>query len=309
MKNKGIKIGVVFLLLFALLSVAGCQQEDVVIVGAASGQPGPTSGQLRISFAPVSSSASIKLSPNITINDLSLSADMSFTVTNTDTNATTVLTGVVIDADPAFTHAEFDANGSALSTTRVSLLIPYTLEPGNYKVTAVTGSVKYPSSSGTSVKDLSLARDGDGLNITFTIAAPELTPTPEPTATPTVEPTATPTAEPTATPTAEPTATPTAEPTATPTAEPTATPTAEPTATPTAEPTATPTAEPTATPTAEPTATPTAAPTAVPTAVPTATPSPTNHPKTGDDFAPALWLTLCAGSLAALALLLKKRHI
>lgn len=285
MKNKGIKIGVVFLLLFALLSVAGCQYEDVVIVGAESGQPGPTKGQLRISFAPVSSSASIKLSPNITINDLSLSADMSFTVTNTDTNATTVLTGVVIDADPAFTHAEFDANGSALSTTRVSLLIPYTLEPGNYKVTAVTGSVKYPSSSGTSVKDLDVARDGDGLNITFTIAAPELTPTPEPTATPTVEPTATPTAEPTATPTAEPTATPTAEPTATPTAEPTATPTAEPTATPTA------------------------APTAVPTAVPTATPSPTNHPKTGDDFAPALWLTLCAGSLAALALLLKKRHI
>ena len=293
MKNKGIKIGVVFLLLFALLSVAGCQYDDVVIVGAESGQPGPTSGQLRISFAPVSSSASIKLSPNITINDLSLSADMSFTVTNTDTGDTTVLTGVVIDADPAFTHAEFDANGSALSTTRISLLIPYTLEPGNYKVTAVTGSVKYPSSSGTSVKDLSLARDGDGLNITFTIAAPELTPTPEPTATPTVEPTATPTAEPTATPTAEPTATPTAEPTATPTAEPTATPTAEPTATPTAEPTATPTA----------------APTAVPTAAPTATPSPTNHPKTGDDFAPALWLTLCAGSLAALALLLKKRHI
>ena len=293
MKNKGIKIGVVFLLLFALLSVAGCQQEDVVIVGVEPGQPGPTKGQLRISFAPVSSSASIKLSPNIPINDLSLSADMSFTVTNTDTNATTVLTGVVIDVDPAFTHAEFDANGSALSTTRISLLIPYTLEPGNYKVTAVTGSVKYPSSSGTSVKDLSLARDGDGLNITFTIAAPELTPTPEPTATPTVEPTATPTAEPTATPTAEPTATPTAEPTATPTAEPTATPTAEPTATPTAEPTATPTA----------------APTAVPTAVPTATPSPTNHPKTGDDFAPALWLTLCAGSFAALALLLKKRHI
>ena len=294
MKNKGIKIGVVFLLLFALLSVAGCQQEDVVIVGAASGQPGPTSGQLRISFAPVSSSASIKLSPNITINDLSLSADMSFTVTNTDTGDTTVLTGAVIDTDPTFTYVNFDEDDDILpASTRVSILIPYTLEPGNYKVTAVTGSVKYPSSSGTSVKDLSLARDGDGLNITFTIAAPELTPTPEPTATPTVEPTATPTVEPTATPTAEPTATPTAEPTATPTAEPTATPTAEPTATPTAEPTATPTA----------------APTAVPTAVPTATPSPTNHPKTGDDFAPALWLTLCAGSLAALALLLKKRHI
>ena len=39
MKNKGIKIGVVFILLFALLSVAGCQQEDVVIVGAEPGQP------------------------------------------------------------------------------------------------------------------------------------------------------------------------------------------------------------------------------------------------------------------------------
>lgn len=297
MKNKGIKIGVVFILLFALLSVAGCQQEDVVIVGAASGQPGPTSGQLRISFAPVSSSASIELSPNITINDLSLSTDKSFTVTNTDTGDTTVLTGAVIDTNPTFTYVNFDGDDDILpASTRVSILIPYTLEPGNYKVTAVTGSVKYPSSSGTSVKDLSLARDGDGLNTTFTIAAPELTPTPEPTATPTAEPTATPTAEPTATPTAEPTATPTAEPTATPTAEPTATPTAEPTATPTAEPTAAPTA-------------PTAAPTAVPTAVPTATPSPTNHPKTGDDFAPALWLTLCAGSLAALALLLKKRHI
>lgn len=294
MKNKGIKIGVVFILLFALLSVAGCQQEDVVIVGAESGQPGPTSGQLRISFAPVSSSASIKLSPNITINDLSLSTDKSFTVTNTDTNATTVLTNVVIDTDPAFTHAEFDANGETLPTTRVSLLISYTLEPGNYHVTKVKGLINYLSlddagnDKAASIK-LYLAEEGNGITNTFTIAAPELTPTP--------------------TPTVEPTATPTAEPTATPTVEPTATPTAEPTATPTAEPTATPTAEPTATPTAEPTATPTAAPTAVPTAVPTATPSPTNHPKTGDDFAPALWLTLCAGSLAALALLLKKRHI
>lgn len=290
MKNKGIKIGVVFILLFALLSVAGCQYDDVVIVGAASGQPGPTSGQLRIGFTLlVPKGASTQPSRNITINDLSLSADTSFTVTNTDTNVTTKLTIVMID--PTATYAQFD--GDTLIASQVSLLISYTLEPGNYEVTAVTGSVKYPSSSGTSVENLHLARDGDGLNTTFTIAAPELTPTPEPAATPTVEPTATPTVEPTATPTAEPTATPTAEPTATPTAEPTATPTAEPTATPTAEPTATPTA----------------APTAVPTAVPTATPSPTNHPKTGDDFAPALWLTLCAGSLAALALLLKKRHI
>lgn len=275
MKNKGIKIGVVFILLFALLSVAGCQYDDVVIVGAESGQPGPTKGQLRIGFTLfVPKGNSTQPSRDITINDLSLSADTSFTVTNTDTGDTTVLTGAVIDTDPTFTYVNFDEDDDILpASTRVSILISYTLEPGNYKVTAVTGSVKYPSSSGTSVKDLSVARDGDGLNTTFTIAAPELTPTP------------------------------------TPTVEPTATPTVEPTATPTAEPTATPTAEPTATPTAEPTATPTAAPTAVPTAAPTATPSPTNHPKTGDDFAPALWLTLCAGSLAALALLLKKRHI
>ena len=263
MKNKGIKIGVVFILLFALLSVAGCQQEDVVIVGAESGQPGPTKGQLRIGFVPfVSKGDSAQPSRNITINDLSLSADTSFTVTNTDTNATTVLKDVVIDTDPTFTHAEFDANGSVLSTTRVSLLVSYALEPGNYEVTAVTGSINFLSldNAGNDIaasQRLYLAEEGNGITNTFTIAAPELTPTP----------------------------------------------------TPTVEPTATPTAEPTATPTAEPTATPTAAPTAVPTAVPTATPSPTNHPKTGDDFTPALWLTLCAGSLAALALLLKKRHI
>ena len=145
MKNKGIKIGVVFILLFALLSVAGCQYDDVVIVGAASGQPGPTSGQLRISFSHDGPSGTLTVSPNITINDLSLSADMSFTVTNTDTNATTVLTDVVIDTDPAFTHAEFGANGKALSTTRVSLLVSYALEPGNYEVTAVTGSINFLS--------------------------------------------------------------------------------------------------------------------------------------------------------------------
>lgn len=292
MKNKGIKIGVVFILLFALLSVAGCQYEDVVIVGAESGQPGPTSGQLRIGFTPlVSKGASTQPSRNITINDLSLTDDTSFTVTNTDTGDTTVLTGAVIDTDPTFTYVNFDENDDILpDSTRVSILISYTLEPGNYEVSDATGYVNYLSREGATRDKIRLSNN---VSNTFTIAAPELTPTPEPTATPTVEPTATPTAEPTATPTAEPTATPTAEPTATPTAEPTATPTAEPTATPTAEPTATPTA----------------APTAVPTAVPTATPSPTNHPKTGDDFAPALWLTLCAGSLAALALLLKKRHI
>lgn len=303
MKNKGIKIGVVFVLLFALLLVAGCQQDDVVIVGTASGQPGPTSGQLRIGFTPfVSKGSSTQPPRNITINDLSLTEDTSFTITNTDTGDTTVLTGAVIDTDPTFTYVNFDKDDDVLpDSTQVSILIPYTLEPGNYKVTDATGYVNYLSRDGATKDMIRLAENDTSITNTFTIAAPEETPTPEPTATP--EPT--PTVEPTATPTAEPTATPTAEPTATPTAEPTATPTAEPTATPTAEPTATPTAEPTA----PPTATPTAAPTAMPTAAPTATPSPTNHPKTGDDFAPALWLTLCAGSLAALALLLKKRHI
>ena len=269
MKNKGIKIGVVFILLFALLSVAGCQYDDVVIVGAESGQPGPTSGQLRIGFTLlVPKGASTQPSRDITINDLSLSADTSFTVTNTDTGDTTVLTGAVIDTDPTFTYVNFDEDDDILpDSTRVSILISYTLEPGNYEVTDATGYVNYLSREGATRDKIRLYSN---VSNTFTIAAPELTPTPVPTATPTVEPTATPTVEPTATPTAEPTATPTAEPTATPTAEPTATPTAEPTATPTAEPTATPTA----------------APTAVPTAVPTATPSPTNHPKTGDDFAP-----------------------
>ena len=254
MKNKGIKIGVVFLLLFALLSVAGCQYDDVVIVGAASGQPGPTKGQLRIGFTPlVSKGASTQPSRDITINDLSLTDDTSFTVTNADTGDTTVLTGAVIDTNPTFTYVNFDENDDILlDSTRVSILISYTLEPGNYEVTDATGYVNYLSREGATSDKIRLSGN---VSNTFTIAAPELTPTPEPTATPTVEPTATPTAEPTATPTAEPTATPTAESTATPTAEPTATPTAEPTATPTA------------------------APTAVPTAVPTATPSPTNHPK------------------------------
>lgn len=138
MKNKGIKIGVVFILLFALLSVAGCQQEDVVIVGAESGQPGPTSGQLRIGFTLlVSKGASTQPSRDITINNLSLSADTSFTVTNTDTGDTTVLTGAVIDTDPTFTYVNFDEDDDILpASTRVSILIPYTLEPGNYKVTA-----------------------------------------------------------------------------------------------------------------------------------------------------------------------------
>lgn len=306
MKNRRNKIALVLVLLSALLLIAGCQQEDVVIVGVASGQPGPTSGQLRISFSVQNPTPDTQPPPNTTINDLSLSTNMSFTVTNADGDDI-ILTDVTIDTNPAVTYVHYD--NDTFVAAQVSLLISYTLEPGNYEITDATGYVNYPSLTGTTSDGIKLATDLNDITNTFTIAAPELTPTPEPTATPTAEPTATPTPEPTATPTAEPTATPTAEPTATPTVEPTATPTAEPTATPTVEPTATPTAEPTAEPTVSPTATPTAAPTAVPTAAPTATPTPTNHPKTGDDFAPVLWLTLCAGSLAALAWLLKKRHI
>lgn len=268
MKKKGIKVTLVLTLISVLLLVAGCRQGDVVIVGTALGQPGPTSGQLRITFSRGNFSEGMMPSQSITLEDLSLTEDTSFTITNTGTGDTTVVTNPTIDPDPTITYIEFHENGAA--SAHVGFLIPYTLEPGNYKLTGAAGYLNYPSNSGEISYAIELVSDE---NTSFTIVEPEVTPTPEPTATPTPEPTATPTPEPTATPTAEPTATPTAEPTA--------------------EPTATPTVEPTATPTIK----------------PTATPSPTNHPKTGDNFTPALWLTLCAGSAAALALLLKKRHI
>ena len=169
MKNKGIKIGVVFILLFALLSVAGCQYDDVVIVGAASGQPGPTKGQLRIGFTLfVSKGSSTQPSRDITINDLSLSADTSFTVTNTDTGDTTVLTGAVIDTDPTFTYVNFDENDDILpDSTRVSILISYTLEPGNYEVTDATGYVNYLSREGATRDKIRLSNN---VSNTFTIA-------------------------------------------------------------------------------------------------------------------------------------------
>ena len=46
---------------------------------------------------------------------------------------------------------------------------------------------------------------------------------------------------------------------------------------------------------------------AVPTAVPTAVPDTSNLPKTGDGSSPALWLAVCLGCAAAVALLLRKR--
>lgn len=44
-----------------------------------------------------------------------------------------------------------------------------------------------------------------------------------------------------------------------------------------------------------------------PTAVPTAVPDTSNLPKTGDGSSPALWLAVCLGCVAAVALLLRKR--
>ena len=44
-----------------------------------------------------------------------------------------------------------------------------------------------------------------------------------------------------------------------------------------------------------------------PTAVPTAVPDTSNLPKTGDSSSPALWLAVCLGCAAAVALLLRKR--
>lgn len=44
-----------------------------------------------------------------------------------------------------------------------------------------------------------------------------------------------------------------------------------------------------------------------PTAVPTAVPDTSNLPKTGDGSSPALWLAVCLGCAAAVALLLRKR--
>lgn len=44
-----------------------------------------------------------------------------------------------------------------------------------------------------------------------------------------------------------------------------------------------------------------------PTAVPTAVPDTSNLPKTGDSSSPALWLAVCLGCVAAVALLLRKR--
>ena len=148
----------------------------------------------------------------MTIGDVSLS-NVSFTITNEDTNEPTVVTNPTIDQDPAISYARFDEQGNMIEH-QLGILIPYTLKPGRYRVTGVTGSVRYPvRGGGEGFKSLKINEND---NTSFTIVAPTPTPTATPAATPTATPTATATATPTAAPTAAPTATPTAAPTATP---------------------------------------------------------------------------------------------
>ena len=217
MKNRGKRAALALLLLGALLLLSGCVQGDLSIVGVKPGQPGPESGQLRILFA---MNIGNPPSPTMTIDDVSLS-NVSFTITNEDTNEPTVVTNPTIDQDPAISYARFDEQGNMIEH-QLGILIPYTLESGRYRVTGVTGSVRYPVRGGGEGSQSLKINESD--NTSFTIVAPTPTPTATPTATPTPTPTATPTPTPTATPTPTPTATPTPTPTATPTAAPAATP-------------------------------------------------------------------------------------
>ena len=209
MKNRGKRAALALLLLGALLLLSGCVQGDLSIVGVEPGQPGPESGQLRILFA--MNATANPPSPTMTIDDVSLS-NVSFTITNEDTNEPTVVTNPTIDQDPAISYARFDEKGYMVEH-QLGILIPYTLKPGRYRVTDVKGDVLYPSAGGVVNRALSV---NTSYNTSFTIAAP----TPTPTATPTAAPTATPTATPIATSTATPTAAPTATPAPTPAPDP-----------------------------------------------------------------------------------------
>ena len=190
MKNRGKRAALVLLLLGALLRLSGCVREDLSIVGVEPGQPGPESGQLRILFA--MNATANPPSPDMTIDDVSLS-NVSFTITNEDTNEPTVVTNPTIDRDPAISYAQFEQG--KMIKHQLGILIPYTLKPGRYRVTGVKGDVLYPSADGVSDVNQPLSVN-TSYNTSFTIAAP----TPTPTATPTAAPTATPTAAPTATP-------------------------------------------------------------------------------------------------------------
>ena len=140
MKNRGKRAALALLLLGALLLLSGCVQGDLSIVGVEPGQPGPGSGQLRILFA---MNIGNPPSPTMTIDDVSLS-NVSFTITNEDTNEPTVVTNPTIDRDPAISYARFNEQGKMIEH-QLGILIPYTLKPGRYRVTDVKGDVLYLS--------------------------------------------------------------------------------------------------------------------------------------------------------------------
>lgn len=172
MRNKGKRALLALLLLGALLLLSGCVQGDLSIVGVEPGQPGPESGQLRILFG---MNIGNPPSPTMTIDDVSLS-NVSFTITNEDTNEPTVVTNPTIDQDPAISYARFDGQGNMIKH-QLGILIPYTLKPGRYRVTYVQGDVLYPSADGVVNRSLSV---NTSYNTSFTIAAPTPTPAPTP---------------------------------------------------------------------------------------------------------------------------------
>lgn len=165
-----------------MLLLSGCVRGDLSIVGVEPGQPGPESGQLRILFA---MNIGNPPSPTMTIDDVSLS-NVSFTITNEDTNEPTVVTNPTIDQNPAISYARFDEQGNMIEH-QLGILIPYTLKPGRYRVTGVTGSVRYPVRGGGEGSQSLKINESD--NTSFTIVAPTPTPTATPTATPTPTPT------------------------------------------------------------------------------------------------------------------------
>ena len=173
MKNRGKRTALALLLLGALLLLSGCVRGDLSIVGVEPGQPGPESGQLRILFA---MNIGNPPSPTMTIDDVSLS-NVSFTITNEDTNEPTVVTNPTIDQDPAISYARFDEQGNMIEH-QLGILIPYTLESGRYRVTGVTGSVRYPVSGGGEGFESLKINEND--NTSFTIVASTPTPTPAP---------------------------------------------------------------------------------------------------------------------------------
>ena len=179
MRNKGKRAMLALILLGAPFLLSGCVRGGVSIVGVEPGQPGPVSGQLRILFA-ITASTSEQPKPNLTIKEVSLSDDVSFTITNEDTKQSIVVSNPTIDQDPAFSYARFNEQGKMVEH-QLGILIPYTLKPGRYRVTNVTGKVWYASSGGgKSSESLRIKEEDD---TSFTIAPP----TPAPTAIPKVQ--------------------------------------------------------------------------------------------------------------------------